>query len=80
MAFQGDAAVGDEVDLNIYSSGVELYYSGVKTISSAYSKDSKKYYEIVLDKADVDFSSGVYIYVIQSGEDIFKGKLVIFND
>ena len=80
MAFQGDAAVGDEVDLNIYSSGVELYYSGVKTISSAYSKDSKKFYEIVLDKADVDFSSGVYIYVIQSGEDIFKGKLVIFND
>ncbi len=80
MAFQGDAAVGDEVDLNIYSSGVELYYSGVKTISSAYSKDSKKYYEIVLDKADVDFSSGVYIYVIKSGEDIFKGKLVIFND
>ena len=80
MAFQGDAAVGDEVDLNIYSAGVELYYSGVKTISSAYSKDSKKYYEIVLDKADVDFSSGVYIYVIKSGEDIFKGKLVIFND
>ena len=80
MAFQGDAAVGDEVDLNIYSSGVELYYSGNKTISSAYSKDSKKYYEIVLDKADVDFSSGVYIYVIKSGEDIFKGKLVIFND
>ena len=80
MAFQGDAAVGDEVDLNIYSSGVELYYSGVKTISSAYSKDSKKYYEIVLDKADVDFSSGVYIYVIKSGEDIFKGKLVVFND
>jgi hypothetical protein len=80
IAFQGDAAVGDEVNLNIYSSGVELYYSGVKIISSAYSKDSKKYYEIVLDKADVDFSSGVYIYVIKSGEDIFKGKLVIFND
>jgi hypothetical protein len=80
MAFQGDAAVGDEVDFNIYSSGVELYYSGVKIISSAYSKDSKKYYEIVLDKADVDFPSGVYIYVIKSGEDIFKGKLVIFND
>ncbi len=80
MAFQGDVTVGDEVDLNIYSAGVELYYSGVKIISSAYSKDSKKYYEIVLDKADVDFSSGVYIYVIKSGEDIFKGKLVIFND
>lgn len=80
MAFQGDAAVGDEVDLNIYSAGIELYYSGIKTISSEYSKESKKYYEIVLDKAEVDFPSGVYIYVIKSGDDIFKGKWLIFND
>jgi hypothetical protein len=80
IAFQSDDAVGEEVDLNIYSAGVELYYSDKKNIQSAYSKDSNKYCEISLDKSEVDFPSGVYIYVIKSGEDIFKGKLVIFND
>ena len=36
--------------------------------------------QITVDKAKINFSSGVYIYVIKSGENIYKGKLVIFND
>ncbi|HEX9253153.1 MAG TPA: hypothetical protein VF870_12980 [Ignavibacteriaceae bacterium] len=80
IAFQSNDAIGGEVDLNIYSAGVELYYSGKKNIQSAYSKGSTKYCEISLDKSEFDYPSGVYIYVLKSGEDIFKGKLVIFND
>ena len=49
-------------------------------IQSAYLKNSSKYCEISLNKSDFDFPSGIYIYVIKSGEDVFKGKLVIFND
>lgn len=80
IAFQSNDVIGEEVDLNIYSAGVELYYSGKKNIQSNFSKGSIKYCKISLDKSEFDYPSGVYIYVIKSGEDIFKGKLVIFND
>ena len=80
IAFQGESTLGEEVDLNIYSAGVELYYSGKKAIRSSYIKNSEKFCEIVIENVDADFSSGVYIYVIKSGENIYKGKLVIFND
>jgi hypothetical protein len=80
IAFQGESTLGEEVDLNIYSAGVELYFSGRKAIRSSYIKNSEKYCEIVVEITDADFSSGVYIYVIKSGENIYKGKLVIFND
>jgi len=80
IAFQSDSNIGQEIDINIYSAGAELYYSGKKIIQSSYLKNSNKYCEISLSKNDFDYPSGVYIYVIKSGEDIFKGKLVIFND
>ena len=80
IAFQSDSNIGQEIDLDIYSAGVELYYSSKKIIQSSYLKNSNKYCEISLSKNDFDYPSGVYIYVIKSGEDIFKGKLVIFND
>jgi hypothetical protein len=80
IAFQSNSTIGEEVDLNIYSVGVEQYYTGKKIIQSAYLKNSNKYCEISLNKSDFDFPSGVYIYVIKSGENVFKGKLVIFND
>lgn len=80
ITFQSNGNVGEEVDINIYSAGAELYYSGTKIIQSAYLKNSNKYCEVSLNKYDFDFPSGVYIYVVKHGEDIFKGKLVIFND
>jgi len=80
ITFQSNGDVGEEVDINIYSAGAELYYSGTKIIQSAYLKNSNKYCEVSLNKSDFDFPSGVYIYVVKHGEDIFKGKLVIFND
>jgi hypothetical protein len=80
IVFQSINEIGEEVDINIYSAGMELYYSGQKNIQSSYLKNSNKYCEISLNKSDFDFPSGVYIYVIKSGENIYKGKLVIFND
>jgi len=80
IAFQGVSTLGEEVDLKIYSAGVELYYSGKKAIRSSYLKDSQKYCEIVIDNTEINFPTGVFIYVIKSGENIYKGKLVIFND
>jgi hypothetical protein len=80
IAFKSNGNIGEEVDLNIYSAGVELFYYGKKNIQLSYTKDSKKYCEISLNKSDFDYPSGVYIYVIKSGDEIFKGKLVIFND
>ncbi len=80
IAFQADLNLGDEVDLNIYSSGLESVYLGNKNIQYSYLKDSKKYCELTLKNGDINFPSGVYIYVIKSGDDIYKGKLVIFND
>ncbi len=78
--FRSDLNTNEEVDLNVYSTGLGLYYSGKKIIQFSYLKDSKKYYRIILDKSEINFPTGVYIYVIKSGEDIYKGKLVIFND
>lgn len=80
IAFQTNSNLGEEVDLNIFSVGAELYYSGKKLIRSSYIKNSQKYCEIIMDKYDANFASGVYIYVVKSGDHIFKGKLVIFND
>lgn len=80
IAFKGKLNLGDEADINIYSAGMELYYSGKKPIQSSYLKNSTKYDEIILNGTEINFPTGVYIYVIKSGDEIFKGKLVIFND
>ena len=33
-----------------------------------------------LDNSDNKLGSGVYIYVIQQGDEVVKGKVVIFNE
>ncbi|MBE0539230.1 MAG: hypothetical protein IH620_05910 [Ignavibacterium sp.] len=80
IAFKSKLNLGDEADINIYSAGVELYYSGKKPIQSSYIKNSIKYNEIIMNGSEINFPSGVYIYIIKSGDEIYKGKLVIFND
>jgi hypothetical protein len=80
IVFLSNRIAGEEVDLYIYSAGIELYYSDKKPIHLPRIGDPKKYREITLNKSAVNFSSGVYIYVIKSGDDIYKGKLVIFNE
>ncbi len=75
--------LSNEVDLNVFSIGMHLAYVGKEIIIKSYLKNSIRYSEIfwnVLDNDGNKLPSGVYIYVIKSGEDIYKGKLVIFND
>jgi len=67
---------GSEVDVSIFSTGLELYYSSKKKLAP-YENQIKR---IPINKSEIDFPSGVYIYIIKAGDDIYKGKLVIFND
>ena len=68
---------GGNVDLYIYSTDMNLVYSGQKRIVATEkivvpwdAKDSNQH----------KLATGVYFYVIKCGEDILKGKFVIYND
>lgn len=65
------------VDLYIYSTDMNLVYSGQKRIVATEKIvvpwDAK-------DSNQRKLATGVYFYVIKCGEDIFKGKFVIYND
>jgi len=65
---------GDEVYLNVYSTGLELVadkiailYNGIVTWDAKTENGDK-------------LPTGVYIYVFKNGDEVNKGKLVIFND
>ncbi|QQS37333.1 MAG: hypothetical protein IPM56_05090 [Ignavibacteriales bacterium] len=70
--------INEEVDLNVYSSAMELVYESTKQIRSFGE------YRVInwngLDNSGKKLASGVYIYAIRKGDDIYKGKLVIFHD
>lgn len=68
---------GGFVDLYIYSTDMNLVYSGQKRIVATE--------KIVVpwdarDSNQRKLATGVYFYVIKCGEDILKGKFVIYND
>ncbi len=77
--FPFEANVGETVDFNVYSVDMELIYSkeisiqilpgGQEGISwNGFDDDGEK------------LASGVYIYVIKKGDEVVKGKVVIFNE
>ncbi len=72
-----NANTGDELYINIYSSGLDLVYDGLRVITGTSGG-------IVTwngrDNRNQKLSSGVYIYVVKYGDTVEKGKLVIFND
>ncbi len=76
IEFKHNLLPGSEVDISIFSAGLELYYSGKKTIAIV----DQGINQVKVNKAEINLSSGVYIYIIKSGDNIFKGKLAIFND
>jgi len=80
IVFDSKQSLDEEVNLSIYSAGLDLYFAGDKAIQSTYLKNGKTYCEIILDKKDANFFTGVYIYFIKTGAEIYKGKLVIFDD
>ena len=68
------------VDFNIYTIGMELVYKSEETLKFFPEVDQYVVKWNVRDNKNKKLSSGVYIYVIKSGDDIIKGKLVIFNE
>ena len=68
---------GSTADLYVYTPDMSLVYSGQKRIVATE--------KIVLlwdakDSNQHKLATGVYFYVIKCGEDIIKGKFVIYND
>ena len=77
--FPVQTELGEYVDLNIYSSGMQLVYTEVKNIQNL-PGDQRGVSWNGLDKENKKLASGVYIYVIKKGDDVVKGKVVIFNE
>jgi len=70
------ADVTNTAELKIYSSDMDLIYSGKKTI---FANDNIVVGWDGLDNSGRKLASGVYIYITQANNKIKKGKLVIFN-
>ncbi len=64
-------------DLSIYSSSMKLVYSANIAVSYIYGQNVIRWN--ALDKNNNKLASGVYIYVTKSGDNVTKGKLVIFQ-
>ena len=71
---------GTEVDFNVYSSGLELVYSANNKPVGPLKNNSLGIYWDGLDNNRSKLGSGVYIYVIKQGDEVVKGKVVIFNE
>ncbi len=68
---------GGDADVYIYSSDMNLVYSGQKRIVATE--------KIIVPWEPLDtnkrkLSTGVYFYVVKCGDDTLKGKFVIYND
>jgi hypothetical protein len=75
--------VGEEVDFNVYSIGMQLVHSSAIRTNQTITEDFKTYTGINWDGLDNDknkLASGVYIFVIKQGDEVVKGKVVIFNE
>lgn len=69
---------GTEVDFQVYSIGLNLVFSASKFVGEL---NYTPYIEWDgLDSNQNKLGSGVYIYVIKHGDEVIKGKVVIFNE
>ncbi len=77
--FPYDANVGETVDFNVYSVGMQIKFSNQMNVQilpgdqRGISWDAK-------DDTGNKLASGVYIYVIKKGDELVNGKVVIFNE
>ena len=73
-----NASLGEPVDFNVYTSALELVFRNQETIKFLPGEQVGVIWNALDDKLE-KLATGVYIYVVQKGDDIVKGKLVIFN-
>jgi hypothetical protein len=77
-----DTDVGKTLSFNVYSSGMSPAYSSQAETKSV-TKNGKTFTVIEWNALDNDgekLATGVYVVVIKNGDDILKGKVVIFNE
>ena len=70
---------GKEVDFNVYTSGLKEVYAQSKTVGILLNNLVGIYWD-GLDNNGGKLATGVYIYVVKQGDEVIKGKVVIFNE
>lgn len=74
-----DFNIGETADFNVYTSGLQLVKDEAKNIQNI-PGDRRGISWNGFDNDNQKLASGVYIYVIKRGDDVEKGKIVIFNE
>lgn len=77
--FPFEENVGETVDFNIYSVDMQLIYSKEVSIQILPGGQTGVSWDGIDDNNN-KLASGVYIYVIKEGDEVVKGKFVIFNE
>jgi hypothetical protein len=77
ISFEGK--LGEDVYFNVYSSDMVLVYSRQEPAVSLLNNTIGISWQGV-DNDNKKLASGIYIYIIKRGDDILKGKVVIFNE
>lgn len=73
-----DPANSSQADLNIYTSGMQLIYSSTLPVEN--NSFGRKILRWNIRGISEKLASGVYIYAVKNGDEILKGKIVIFNE
>lgn len=68
------------VDFNVYTIGMELVYAGPMILNPFNEIGGYVVSWAPLDNKNGRLASGIYLYVIKSGDEILKGKFVVFNE
>jgi len=77
--FSFDGGNGEIIDFAVYSSSMNLIYSSSHPIGPLSNNSLGVKWNVRRNDGE-KLASGVYIYVIKKGDDIVKGKVVIFNE
>ena len=79
-----DTEINKDVDFSVFSAGLQLVYSSNNLITTQKNVlDGKSFIGIswdLINDVQRKLDSGVYIYVIKQGDEVIKGKVVIFNE
>ncbi len=76
---QFKSVLGDEIDLNIFTSAMKLVYSSEESVSFLPNGSKGIKYE-VKDFNNKHLASGIYIYSIKHQDKTLTGKFVVFNE